>query len=119
MDLTGALSVRAKVEMGLGRDSGQWKTGRFGPIGPETAQCQLPHNTVTFGMVPETLVCYERGRKRDIRDLLPRILSAFYLLSCYHCVTICLLFINYISSNNLIKIYIIFKKYFLETIIVA
>lgn len=30
---------------------GWWKTGRFGPIGPETAQCQLPHNIVTFGMV--------------------------------------------------------------------
>lgn len=27
------------------------KTGRFGPIGPETAQCQLPHNIVTFGTV--------------------------------------------------------------------
>lgn len=44
-----------------GRDSAngkqEEKTGRFGPIGPETAQCQLPHNIVTFSMV----------RARDVR----------------------------------------------------
>lgn len=43
------ISKRTRLE--FGRDSNDGKTGRFGPIGPETAQCQLPHNIVTFGMV--------------------------------------------------------------------
>lgn len=40
------------------------KTGRFGPIGPETAQYQLPHNIVTFGMVRARDVRVYRERER-------------------------------------------------------
>lgn len=46
------------------------KTGRFGPIGPETAQYQLPHNIVTFGMVRarDVRVCRERERRGERRS---------------------------------------------------
>lgn len=46
------------------------KTGRFGPIGPETAQYQLPHNIVTFGIVRarDVRVCRERERRGERRS---------------------------------------------------
>lgn len=46
------------------------KTGRFGPIGPETAQCQLPHNIVTFGMIRarDVRVGRERGQRGERRS---------------------------------------------------
>lgn len=36
------------------KNNGKHETGRFGPIGPETAQCQLPHRVIVthvLGMV--------------------------------------------------------------------
>lgn len=64
--------IRARFE--------QWKTGRFGPIGPETAQCQLPHNIVTFGMVRARDARVSRTWMR--RRYLPFVLLNFELTDC-------------------------------------
>lgn len=63
--------------MGFGRDSTIIENWKIWSDWPWTAQCQLPHNNVTFGMVParDALCVTNVGTRKNIRDSFLRIVN--------------------------------------------
>lgn len=87
------------------------KTGRFGPISPETAQCQLPHSVVTFGWILMTGMAHENPLFLLFKIIFP--LQIVTVLCCIFFVLILFTHLFYFKFYfNLLLLFFFCRKIF-------